>query len=149
MQVRESTFYIGLGDRLVIVHRDRPVEFMEMPQPIRGLVCSPPHTRRRVAVTFDSGGRVIWDEATERHEESFATDLAFPVAGFTRSGWLVAAACDECEIYSTNERRIRLEAECKLPHSVPIAVLDTGASHEFAVCSAEGTILTFQVPPRA
>lgn len=57
MHVRESTFYIGLGDRLLIVHRDRPVEILEMPQPIRGMACSapPPATSARCTRPASSG----------------------------------------------------------------------------------------------
>jgi hypothetical protein len=122
-----------------------------MPESIRGLSCSALHTRRRVAVTFDVGGRVLWDEAPARHAECFAMSFDLPVAAFTQFGWLVAASSDECEIYSTNNRRIRLEAVCKWPHSVPtpvapIAVLDTGAANEFAVCFADGRVLTYRIP---
>ena len=146
MVVRESVFYIGLGDHLVMVGRDGSTETIEMPEWIRGLTCSALHTRRRVAVTFDGGGRVLWDEGAERHGERFATSMAFPIAAFSQFGWLIAASSDECQIYSTNDRRIRLEATCKWPNSEPIAILDTGAANEFAVCFVDGRVLTYRLP---
>jgi hypothetical protein len=145
MQVRESKFYIGLGNRLVIAHRSGPVDIVEMPWAIRGLACSAPHTRRRLALTFDTGGRVLWDDATDRHEEPFAMDFSSPVAGFLKLGWLVAASSTGCEIYSTSDRQVRLSAECHWPVSTPIAVLDTGTAHEFAVCFADGTLRIYRI----
>lgn len=148
MQVRESTFYIGLGECLVIVNRDGRVETIEMPQPIRRFACSALHTRRRVALTFGNGGRLLWDDVLERYEEPFGPSLAFPVAGFTKLGWLIVAASDMCQIYSTNNRQLRLEASCPMPNLVPVAILDTGTANEFAVCFAEGTIRTYRIPSR-
>jgi tetratricopeptide (TPR) repeat protein len=144
--VRDSVFYIGLGDRLVIVHRDGSTEIIDMPESICGLSCSSLHTRRRVAVTFETGGRVLWDEAPQRHAECFAMSFESPVAAFTQFGWLVAASSTECEIYSTNNRRIRLEAVCTWPHARPIAVLDTSVANEFAICFADGRVLTYRLP---
>jgi hypothetical protein len=146
MAVRDSVFYIGLADRLVIVHRDGSTEIIDMPESIRGLSCSALHTRRRVAVTFDVGGRVLWDEAPQRHAECFSMSFESPVAAFTQFGWLVAASTDECEIYSTNNRRVRLEATCQWPHAEPIAVLDTSVANEFAVCFADSRVLTYRLP---
>jgi hypothetical protein len=146
MVVRDSVFYIGLGDRLVIVLRDGSTEIVDMPESIRGLTCSALHTRRRVAVTFEEGGRVLWDEPPQRHAECFAMSLASPVAAFTQFGWLIAAAADECEIYSTNDRGIRLAAVCKWPQSEPVAVLDSGLANEFAVCFADGRMRTYRLP---
>jgi hypothetical protein len=145
MQVRESKFYIGLGNRLVIAHRGGPVDVVEMPWAIRGLTCSAPHTRRRLAVTFDSGGRVLWDDASDRHEEPFGMDLGSPVAGFLKLGWLIAASSTGCQIYSTSDRRVRLSAECEWPESTPISVLDTGTAHVFAVCFADGTMRIYRI----
>ena len=146
MAVRDSVFYIGLGNRLVIVHRDGSTEIIDMPESIRRLSCSALHTRRRVAVTFDAGGRVLWDEAPQRHAECFAMSFESPVAGFTQFGWLVAASSNECEIYSTNNRRVRLEATCQWPPANPIAVLDTSVANEFAICFADGRVLTYRLP---
>ena len=53
------------------------------------------------------------------------------------------------QIYVTNDRRIRLEATCKWPHSEPIAILDTGAANEFAVCFVDGRVLTYRLPRQA
>lgn len=147
--IRDSAFYIGLGEHLVIVGRDGSTEVIDMPESICGLTCSALHTRRRIAVTFDLGGRVLWDEPPLRHAESFALSLDHPVAAFSQFGWLIAASTEECQIYLTNDRRIRLEATCQWPHSEPIAILDTGAANEFAVCFADGRVLTFRLPRQA
>jgi hypothetical protein len=69
-----------------------------------------------------------------------------PVAGFIKPGWLVVASCEGCEVYATNDRRLQLTAQCRWPDSAPIAVLETGTSHEFAIVFAQGTIRTYRVP---
>lgn len=140
-----SVFYIGLGEHLVIVRRDGSTEVDPMPATIRGLFCSAPHTRRRVAVTFDGGGRVLWDEGSRHHVEWFATALAWPIAAFTPGGWLVAASSTGCEVYSTNDRRIRLEADWPWTDLSPVAILSTGTPHEFAVCFDNGRVVTYRM----
>ena len=132
----------------MIVHRDGSTEIIDMPASIRGLSCAAPDARSRVAVTCDSGGRVLWDEPPQRNAECFAMSLESPGAAFTQFGWLVAASSEQCEIYATSNRKLRLEATCRWPHSEPIAVLDTGTANEFAICFADGRVLTYRLPGR-
>ena len=56
-----------------------------------------------------------------------------------------AASSTGCQIYSTSDRRVRLSAECEWPESTPIAVLDTGTAHVFAVCFADGTMRMYRI----
>jgi tetratricopeptide (TPR) repeat protein len=149
IEVGESATYIGLGTCLAIVRKQANVEYVEMPHPIQGLSCSVPHTRNRVAVTFETGGQVFWDEPGHRKFEWFGTSLSNPQALFTNRGWLVAASSEECQVYSTNEGRMRLAAECRWTDRTLLALLKTGAADEFAVCCADGRILTYRVPENA
>jgi hypothetical protein len=145
MCVNHWAVYIGLGNLLIIVRHEGPIEFLEMPETICGLACSAPHTRRRLAITFEAGGRLLWDEYLDRRSFPFASSFDRPVAGFIKPGWLVIASCDGCEVYATNDRRLSLIAECRWPDLAPIAVLDTGAAYEFAVAFTNGSIRTFRV----
>jgi hypothetical protein len=146
MCVNHWAVYIGLGSLLIVVRHEGPIEFLEMPETIHGLACSAPHTRRRLAITFDTGGRLLWDEYLDRRSFPFAMSCDQPVAGFIKPGWLVVASCEGCEVYATNDRRLQLTAQCRWPDSAPIAVLETGTSHEFAIVFAQGTIRTYRVP---
>jgi len=141
--------YIGLGAKLLIVRHEGPVEFLDMLELICGLACSAPHTRRRVAITFETGGRFLWDEFLDRRSFPFAMSFDRPVAGFVRHGWLAVASSSEGAVYTTNDRRLAQIAECRWPDATPVAVLDTGVAYEFAVAFANGLIRTFRVasPP--
>jgi tetratricopeptide (TPR) repeat protein len=146
LHVCESTIYIGIKDWLIILPQPGFSETVEMPSTILGVTCSAPHTRRRVAVTLDAGGVLFWDDHFDRHQEWFGTVLSSPVAAFTIPGWLVAASATECQVYSTSDRRVRLEAEGHWGDVVPIGVLKTGMADEFALLFADGRLVTYRVP---
>jgi hypothetical protein len=52
-------------------------------------------------------------------------------------------------VYSTNEGRMRLAAECRWTDRTLLALLKTGAADEFGVCCADWRILTYRVPGNA
>lgn len=144
MQVREQRVYVGLWDRLIIAREQGDNEFVELPGIIRGLACSVAHSRRRLAVTYVSGGQISWDDEFGEHQEWFGMGLAEPTAEFTASGMLVAASSAECQIYNTSDRRIKLASECRWKEGTPTGVLRTGMANEFAVCFADGRMLVYQ-----
>lgn len=148
LQVGESATYIGLGKCLAIVRPTGAPEFLEMPQEIRGLNCAVPHTRNRIAITFETGGQVFWDEPGRRKFEWFASSLSSPQAVFTQRGWLVAASSEECQVYSTNDGRIQLAAAGRWTDRTMLALLKTSLADEFALCCADGRVLTYRIPPR-
>lgn len=145
LQVRDQRVYVGLCDRLIVAREQGDNETVELPGILRGLACSAAHSRRRIAVTYDAGGQIFWDDVFGDHHEWFATTLESPLVEFTASGLLIAAAAGECQIYSTSDRRVRLAAECRWKECRPIGVLRTGEADEFAVCFADGRILVYRV----
>ena len=145
MQAHGKNVYIGLEDRLMIVRGNGATEEVEMLSEIRGLACSRPHTRTRVAVTFDVSGIVVWDDFSGIHQEPFGQSMNFPVAGFTNGGLLVAAGDDRCRLYSTSDGHVCFEAEAEWPIGKPVAVHETGGANEFAVCFADGRLRIYTV----
>ncbi|MBI3863397.1 MAG: tetratricopeptide repeat protein [Planctomycetia bacterium] len=146
MQVRDLRVYIGLCDRLIVAREQGDNEVVELPGLIRGLACSVSHSRRRVAITYETGGQIYWDDQFNERPEWFGLHLAEPIVEFTASGLLVAASTQECQVYSTSDRQSRLVAECRWKECTPIAVLRTGHADEFAVCFSDGRLRVFRVP---
>ena len=145
LQVREQRVYIAVGSLLIIAREQGDNEVVEFPGIIRGLACSVAHSRRRVAVAFDSGGQIAWDDTFRDHLESFAAYLDSPLIEFIPDGMLVVAAADRCQIFATSDHRTRLAAECRWKEGTPIGVLRTGDANEFAVCFADGRLLVYRV----
>ena len=68
----------------------------------------------------------------------------------TRAGQqpLAVALAETCQVYRTEGRRIRLEADCPGSKVEPLAVLDTADPNQFAVFGADGAIRLYQMPHR-
>lgn len=145
MQCQGSNVYIGMDRWLIIARANGATEVIEMPSPISGLACARPHTRTRVAVTYQTGGTIVWDDFSGIHQEPFGQSLESPVAGFAIGGFLVAASDDHCRLYSTNDGHVCFEAEIQWREARPIAILDTGGASEFAVCFADGRVMVYRI----
>ncbi|MBI1913167.1 MAG: hypothetical protein HYS12_00155 [Planctomycetes bacterium] len=99
-------------------------------------------------MTFRQGGILYWENFYHRGlAETFATELAGPVAGFTAGGDLVAAATGGCEVYSTQDRRVQLKAELSGLRARPLTVLPLPRPDQFALFSEDGELAVYQVPP--
>ncbi len=61
---------------------------------------------------------------------------------------LAVASAETCQVYRTEGRRIRLEADCPGSKVEPLAVLDTADPNQFAVFGADGAIRLYQMPHR-
>jgi hypothetical protein len=147
IQARDDRVHIGLGERLVIYSMEKEPEIVEVGEVITSLHGSAPGTRARLAATFRQGGILYWENFYHRGlAESFATDLADPVADFTGGGDLVAASVDGCEVYSTQDRRIKLKAELSGLRTRPLAVLPLPRPDQFALFGEDGELAVYQVP---
>src|SRR5213078_5367149 len=95
MVARSEQVYASWGQALLAygpvgaVRADVRVE--PMPRMVRQIAVTAPFTRLRIAVAFDEGGTLIWEDGGNK---SFGDGLIDPLITFTRGGFLVAAAAD-------------------------------------------------------
>ena len=116
-----------------------------MSEPIRSLTGSPRHSRARVAATFEQGGVVYWGDVGTDAIGHFAYDLNHPQAAFTKNGWLIAAADQECQVYRAQSGQVSLAALCRDTGSSPFAVLHTSYTNQFALCTSDARIRVFWI----
>ncbi len=149
LYARGGTVHVGLGDRLVILSLTAELpQVVEVGDVVTSLSGSAPGTRGRYAVTFARGGMLYWENSYHRGlAETFALDLTGPVAGFTGGGDLVAADGSACEVYSTNDRCVRLKAEVRGDGPRPLAVLALARPDQFALFFEGGELAVYQVTP--
>ena len=145
LHARDNTVYVGVADELMIFDRAKPGEVIELDRRITSLVGSLPHTRTRIAATFDRGGRIWWEDFSGRHDEAFSSDLDDPIACFNRGGYLIVAGRDRCEVYGTQGRRLEFAGELANLPAPPIAVLSGPKSHQFAIVTGDGRILVYEL----
>jgi hypothetical protein len=149
MHARDETVFLGLGERLLIYRlgTDAPEE-VAVGRGIVSVCGSAPGSRPRVALGFDEGGLLFWGDVYYRGlAQPFATGMAFPVLGFTAGGDLVAADGDGCEVYATQDRRLRLKGELHGGRRAPLAVLPLPQPDQFALFTPDGEVAVYQVPP--
>lgn len=143
--------YVGCLNHFAVIRGGDEVEWIDAGDTIHALSESAPYTRKRIALTFTTGGAVYWDERAcprDRRLQPFAKDLSLPFARFTASGWLVAAGLEEYQAYSTSGFELKLAAKCRSA-SAPFAVLTTGEHNQFAVCGTDGRIRIYAIPQGA
>ena len=145
LHLRGRNAYIGIGKSLLVLGPEMETETITLGRQIRGLTGSRPNTRPRIVATFDRGGAVYWDEFGDCRIESFAQDMADPVAGVTRGGCLVAASEGTCQVYATQNKVLLFEAEFDLPRDRPLAVLSAPRGDQFGIVFASGAVQVYEL----
>lgn len=145
-----AVVYLALLDKLLRVTPSGMQHVIECDHQILSLVGSAPHTRTRLAVAHDEGGRIFWDrggpESLAGKSFRFAHDHPAPAIGFNRAGYLIAASVHGCEVYATQDERLELQAVSDAPQPLPLSVLAGPRSDQFAILTAAGSILFYELP---
>ena len=113
---------------------------------VTDIAVSDSNTRFRVATATDSVNRIYWDDIETGPSEVFARGFESPQLCINLGGYLIAAVDGCCQIYSTQHRELRLEAEILGREVDPVAVLAGPHEDTFAVVTAEGQISIYQIP---
>ena len=145
MHARNSKVYLGLDNRVITFDPSPSEEILELRYAVRSLVGSAPHTRPRIAATFEEGGEVFWDDFEKTTIQPFATGMANPIACFNRGGYLIAACADGCEVYATQDRKVRLVADTEWPEPRPVAVLSGPRTDQFGIVTPGGEIRIYEI----
>jgi hypothetical protein len=144
--VRADKTFVGVSSILVTIDRSRATETIELSHPIRTLCGSVPHTRPRVAATYDSGGEVLWFDFGGYHRQTFADEMPSPVVCINRGGYLIAAGGGTCEVYSLNRRRARLIGNIDNLTGEVIGILPMVTADQFAVVRTSGEVTIYSIP---
>lgn len=147
MAVLGETLYVGIGRILWQILGHTSTEFDELPAPITQLVASAPHTRERLAVATELGGRLYWSDKPSGAHSSFASEMDSPQITLARDGTLIAVTAEEIEFYSTGEGRLRLRGRTPASGAAPLAVLSTRQLNRFALFSADGSLTIHNLTP--
>ena len=108
---------------------------------ILGLSGSAPHSRVRVAASFEEGGVVIWKD-TERTRQ-FGHGLNMPRTTFTVTGKLIAVDESRIEVYGTAHSNLSIESTIASPGE-PLSVIPASRD-SFAVLCSDGRLTMYQV----
>jgi hypothetical protein len=144
MLARREDVYLGIGHTLVKIKSDR-VEQTPLKGWVRRLVAAPLVLQLRVAVGFEDGVAVMWDDLNGRDVLEIADDLGRPELTFTLDGLLVAVNSHEGRIYATSNRSVTLRGRFDGPRR-PIAAAVCGERPgEFAVLTEDGELRRYRV----
>lgn len=143
--VRDGVIYLAIGSKIVkCTSAGKSGEF-ECPAQVRALSGSLPHTRPRIVAALERGGKIFWDAPSDRHEVQFAKELCEPSIGLTRAGWLIAAARNEIEVYSTERRQLFLHGQIASAADKPVAILGNTSANDFAVLEESGKVSLYRI----
>ena len=141
VHARMNGVYVGFCRKLVSITTSGK-KLREMRGPLRSLAGSIPSTRFRLAIAFDRGVDVMWDDS-EKSLASCADDIDEPVICMTSGGSLVVCGANQCEVYATSGGNLKLLATGETGPR-PLAVLATHRAHQFAHCQSKGIIRVFE-----
>ncbi len=136
--------YIADGEALVMPHYDGG--WTSDRGEIQSLAGMTSEQVTRLVLTFEAGGEVLWDDGHDITSSRLSDDYAHPVAGFTRRGHLVIADRATCEVFTADNRELRLCAQGPDPDSQPLAVLRAPHLDQFALLTANGQVRLFEAP---
>jgi hypothetical protein len=141
MVIRRDTF-IAWGTELLKGNQ----VIADFERRITSLSAAPARSRSRLAVGFETGGVVYWDNAADnRLTLAFGAGLSDFITCFTRDGHLVAMGEQGGEVYDTRELQLRYVCKIDPPGSRVTALLPGVAINQFAVVLADGCILVYEV----
>lgn len=146
--LRGERLFIGMGDLIHVCARQGRTWSLGMPRELKGLVTSSPHTRLRLAVSFDEGGIILWGDTETAPRTPFAAGLPAPRVCLLPAGLLVAAAPGVVEVYDIRDGRATRIAVREERGLDPAAVAPRGGasgSAAFAILDAGGTLRCYDV----
>lgn len=120
---RSEGAYFASGDWLISIDSSERVHVSRHDQRIVGLSGSASLSRVRVAVSYVTGGAVVWRDNTAWRP--FGGDLYKPLTAFTVSGFLIAVDSSTIEAYRTDRHRLTFAGRIPSP-GTPIAVMPVG-----------------------
>ncbi len=142
IHARPEGCYLGLGDCLLSIDANQRDAEISLGRPIVGLSGSAPHSRVRIAASFDEGGVVLWKDTQQMRQ--FGHGLTFPRTAFTVTGKLIAVDESKIEVYETSQNTLSLAASLDSPGN-PLSVIPFGRNH-FAVFCADGQLSLYRIP---
>ncbi len=141
IHARPEGCYLGLGDCLLSIDANQRDAEIPLAGRIVGLSGSAPHSRIRVAASFEEGGVVFWKDTQQMRQ--FGYGLNCPRTAFTVTGKLIAADESKIEIYDTSLNRLSLAASLESPGD-PLSVMPFARNH-FAVFCTDGQLSLYGV----
>ncbi len=145
MAVRGADLVVGVGCNICFL-RPGTARFEETPFEIEQITASPPHTRMRLIVAMARGGFVTWGKSPHAPRLAFASEMTSPRVALARDGTLIAVSHDEVEFYATSNDTLRLRTRWRDFGIEPVAVLTSRQTNRFAVLSADGRLVVYDVP---
>ena len=146
MVMRCGKIYIAMGSRLVIINVQQKLRFEEYHRQITSMITSAPNTPLRIALTFDQGGILLWNNSGEVTSCSFAYDMDNLVVCFNRKGYLFVAGSGRCEVYKTEHSKLEIIANFPLQSAGnPIAIMASHDQNQFGLFNADGELSVFQI----
>ena len=139
-----TNVFLSWGEHLFIAATDKQEVLHDMPQEIRRLACSAPHSRPRVAMGYDVGGSILWNQQLDFKLLPFGEGLVNPEVCINRGGFLVAAGAKRIEVYSTRNTTLKLIGENEESSLNPVAVIGGPGSHQFAVLNDNRELLWYE-----
>jgi len=136
--------FAAFNDELLIRKQNGEITSITLGGTITGLHKSPRFSRRRVLALIDHGATLIWDDQEVPRIENVSMDLQQPVGTITKNGTMILASMDECRIYRTDGRSVKLMSTFAGRTSQPIAVMDTNMTGVFAILDSSGTLSVFR-----
>ena len=143
MVARSEMVYASWGSAILTYGPVGGLRVEPMPRPVRQIAVTAPFTRLRIAVAFDEGGTLLWEDGGNK---SFVDGLIDPLITFTRGGHLVAVAADVGCVYRTAGNDARKVGEFAGPGPGAIALTPTDRLDEFALFTADGKVTVYKMP---
>ena|GEM_PF-1791699 len=144
LAIHDGCVWIAAGD-CVYAFRNQELQLMlELAQPIESIVTPLPHTRNRLAVTFATGGLLIWPDFDDNATTPFATEMDAPLLAFNQTS-MIAVNETFCEVYHTRAGCVDLKACLISPRPRPVAVLPATSANQFMVLTEDGMLSVYGV----
>jgi tetratricopeptide (TPR) repeat protein len=146
LHARRDHLYIAIGRILLAVKYGTGEQSrIELNDSICHIAGSATHTRPRIVIGTDVGAFVLWDSAGEHKCLPFVPDMAAPLVGINRGGFVIAAADSTVEVYDSKEGTLSFVAKYNRLPAPPISILPSPRTDQFAVVTSRGDVIVFEV----
>jgi hypothetical protein len=141
MHARSEGVFVGLDDLLISLDANSRYASTRLSGRIIGLSGSVPHSRVRIAASYEEGGVILWKD-TQR-TRMFGHGLIAPRTTFLLTGNLVAVDELQIEVYGTGRNTLSFESSLASPGK-PLSVMPV-ARNSFAVLCNDGRLMVYRL----